>query len=126
MRGGSSEEEDYTADTEVDDNITDIRTRLYWFGLSFELECEAWRLDTAVHLFSSSLKKLAKLAELEVSLIRLATELKKTQRRANALHHLFIPQYTETITYLENTLEEKERQELFQLKRAKDIHHKVN
>jgi len=79
-------------------------------------------LDKTVHLFCSSLKKLAKLAELEVSLIRLATELKKTQRRANALNYLFIPQYSETNKYLENTLEEKERQELFQLKRAKHIH----
>ena len=52
----------------------------------------------------------------------MATELKKTQRRANALNYLFIPQYSETIKYLENTLEEKERQELFQLKRAKHIH----
>lgn len=83
-------------------------------------------LDKTVHLFCSSLKKLAKLAELDVSLIRLATELKKTQRRANALNYLFIPQYSETIKYLKNTLEEKERQELFQLKRAKNIHHKNN
>lgn len=80
-------------------------------------------LDRTVHLFCSILKKLAKLAELEVSLLRLATELRKTQRRANALNYLFIPQYLETINYLENTLEERERQELFQLKRGKEIHY---
>jgi len=78
-------------------------------------------LDIAVSLFCSVLPMLAKLAELEVSILRLAIELKKTQRRANALHYLFIPEYHETIQYLENTLEEKERQELFQLKRAKKI-----
>jgi V/A-type H+-transporting ATPase subunit D len=76
-------------------------------------------LDITVSLFCSALPMLAKLAELEVSILRLAIELKKTQRRANALHYLFIPEYRETIQYLENTLEEKERQELFQLKRAK-------
>ncbi|MEW5801513.1 MAG: V-type ATP synthase subunit D [bacterium] len=81
-------------------------------------------LDKAVYLFSSALEKLAKLAEAEVSLFRLATELKKTQRRANSLHYMFIPEYRETIRYLENTLEEKEREEFFQLKRAKESHQK--
>ncbi|MEW5804136.1 MAG: V-type ATP synthase subunit D, partial [bacterium] len=42
------------------------------------------------------------------------------QRRANSLHYMFIPEYRETIRYLENTLEEKEREEFFQLKRAKE------
>jgi len=79
-------------------------------------------LDKAVYLFSQSLERLAKLAEIEVSLFRLATELKKTQRRANSLNYLFIPEYRETIKYLENTLEEKEREEFFQLKRAKELH----
>jgi len=79
-------------------------------------------LDRAVHLFMSVLEKLARLAEAEVSLFRLATELKKTQRRANSLNYMFIPEYRETIKYLENTLEEKEREEFFQLKRAKDLH----
>lgn len=75
-------------------------------------------LDKAVNLFTFLLPKLTKLAELEISLYRLATELKKTQRLANALSYLFIPQYRETIKFLENTLEEKEREELFQLKRT--------
>ncbi|MEW6381310.1 MAG: V-type ATP synthase subunit D [bacterium] len=79
-------------------------------------------LDNAVHRFGLCLERLAKLAEIEVSLFRLATELKKTQRRANSLNYLFIPEYRETIKYLENTLEEKEREEFFQLKRAKDLH----
>jgi len=73
-----------------------------------------------VHRFG--FPSLAKLAEAEVSLFRLATELKKTQRRANSLHYMFIPEYRETIKYLENTLEEKEREEFFQLKRAKELH----
>ncbi|MBN2373610.1 V-type ATP synthase subunit D [bacterium] len=76
-------------------------------------------LDTTVQLFSSLLGKLARLAEIEVSLLRLAHELKKTQRRSNALNHIVIPQCKESIKYMENTLEEKEREEFFQLKRVK-------
>jgi V/A-type H+-transporting ATPase subunit D len=79
-------------------------------------------LDKTVFLFGLGLEKLAGLAEVEVSLRKLAHELKKTQRRANALNYLLIPEYRETIRYLENTLEEKEREEFFQLKRAKGMH----
>ena len=61
-----------------------------------------------------------KLAQIEITLYRLANELKKTQRRANALSNIFIPEYRDTIKYLEDSLEEKEREELFQLKRVKN------
>lgn len=76
-------------------------------------------LDKTVELFSQCLKELAKLAQIEITLWRLASELKKTQRRANALNNLFIPEYKETIKYIEDNLEEKDREERFQLKRVK-------
>ena len=76
-------------------------------------------LDKTVHQFSSCFKRLAKLAQIEITLLRLVNELKKTQRRANALNNIFIPEYKETIKYLEDNLEEKEREDLFQLKRLK-------
>ena len=76
-------------------------------------------LDEAVHRFTLCLEKLARLAQIETTLWRLAYELKKTQRRANALNNIFIPEYRDTIKYLEENLEEKEREELFQLKRVK-------
>jgi len=76
-------------------------------------------LDQTVKEFADCMGKLARLAQIEITLWRLAAELKKTQRRANALHNIFIPEYRETIKYLEDSLEEKEREELFQLKRVK-------
>lgn len=65
------------------------------------------------------LASLAHLAEIEVSCLRLGAELKKTQRRVNALEHVFIPEYRDTIHFIESTLEEREREALFQLKRLK-------
>ena len=79
-------------------------------------------LDLTVSRFYSSLEKLAKLAQIEITLWRLVNELKKTQRRANALSNIFIPEYRNTIKYLEDSLEEKERETLFQLKRVKNNH----
>jgi V/A-type H+-transporting ATPase subunit D len=79
-----------------------------------------YALDKATQLFSKCLELLVELAEIETTLWRLATELKKVQRRFNALDNLLIPQYAETVKYIEYTLEEKEREILFQLKRVKE------
>jgi len=62
---------------------------------------------------------LTHLAEIEVSCLRLATELQKTQRKVSALEHIFIPEYRDTIHFIDSTLEEKEREALFQMKRLK-------
>ncbi|WP_077534670.1 V-type ATP synthase subunit D [Massiliimalia massiliensis] len=56
------------------------------------------------------------LAEVENSVCRLANEIKKTQRRANALHNIIIPQFEDTIKMISESLEEKEREEFSRLK----------
>jgi len=60
-----------------------------------------------------------RVAEIEISCRRLATELQKTRRKVNALEHVFIPEYRDTIHFIESSLEEKEREALFQMKRFK-------
>lgn len=76
-------------------------------------------VDEAATLFRTALQKLGELTEVEVAVWRLAMELKKTQRRVNALENIFIPQYEETLKFLEDNLAEKEREGLFQMKRVK-------
>ena len=76
-------------------------------------------VDEAVILFRDTLKRIAELTEVEVAVWRLAMELKKTQRRVNALENIFIPQYVETEKFLEDSLAEKERESFFQMKRVK-------
>jgi V/A-type H+-transporting ATPase subunit D len=49
-------------------------------------------------------------AELQTSVLRLARELRKTQRRCNALTRVFIPDYRDTIGYITGALEERERE----------------
>jgi V/A-type H+-transporting ATPase subunit D len=65
------------------------------------------------------LERLVHLAESEVSCHRLAAELQKTQRKVNALEHVFIPEHRDTIQFIESTLEEREREALFHRKRLK-------
>jgi V/A-type H+-transporting ATPase subunit D len=76
-------------------------------------------LDEASAVFREVLDSVPRLSELATSVWRLAGELRKTQRRVNALEHIFIPDYEETIAFIENALEEREREETFRLKRLK-------
>jgi V/A-type H+-transporting ATPase subunit D len=76
-------------------------------------------LDEASIAFRRVLDELAGLSELVTSVWRLAGELRKTQRRVNALQHIFIPNYEETVAFIEAALEEHERQETFRLKLLK-------
>jgi V/A-type H+/Na+-transporting ATPase subunit D len=76
-------------------------------------------LDECQLAIRKALAPLAELAEVEAILWRLAEELKRTVRRTNALNYMIIPTYQETIHYLEGALEEREREGLFHLKRAK-------
>lgn len=56
------------------------------------------------------------LAAIENSAYRLATNVKKTQKRANALQNITIPTFTERVKSISNALEEKEREEFTRLK----------
>ncbi len=76
-------------------------------------------LDRCALAVREALASIAELAEVEAILWRLAEELKRTVRRTNALNYMIIPTYRETIHYLEASLEEREREGLFHLKRAK-------
>jgi V/A-type H+/Na+-transporting ATPase subunit D len=76
--------------------------------------------DVAMQRFIEVLPLLAELAELENAVMRLARELRKTQRRCNALSKIFMPDYRETIGYITGSLEERERESIVILKMIRD------
>ncbi len=73
-------------------------------------------LDEATAAFREVLVRTPQLAMLTSAVWRLANELKKTQRRVNALQHIFIPNYEATVQFIVSSLEEREREEIFRLK----------
>lgn len=73
-------------------------------------------MDATSQAVHKAMEVVAELAELEVGIERLMAELKKTLKRINALAHIYVPTYRATIKAMEETLEEKEREALFQLK----------
>jgi len=64
---------------------------------------------------------LAELGALESCCLRLAAELARTRRKLNALEVVHIPNHRETIRFIADRLEEREREALFQLKRVKSL-----
>ncbi len=76
-------------------------------------------LDEARQMFCKAKLKMYELAEIENSVFKLAKEIQKTQKRTNALQHVQIPKYREQVKYIQDVLEEKEREDFFRLKRLK-------
>ena len=56
------------------------------------------------------------LAEVENSIYKLASAIKKTQKRANALENIIIPNYQNLSKQIVSVLEEKEREEFTRMK----------
>lgn len=76
-------------------------------------------LDMARQNFNEVKYKIYELAEIENSIFKLAKEIQKTKKRTNALQHIQIPKYTEQVKYIQEVLEEKEREDFFRLKKLK-------
>lgn len=75
--------------------------------------------DEVMADFFELLALITQMASIRTIVWRLAMEVKKTQRRVNALDKMVIPQSKETVKYIESVLEERERDNVFVLKALK-------
>lgn len=73
-------------------------------------------LDEAKAAFEKVKQLTIRLSVVENAAYRLAINIKKTQKRANALKNITIPKYEELTKSISNALEEKEREEFTRLK----------
>lgn len=76
-------------------------------------------LDVAMLKFHEVKLLLYELSEIEDSVYKLAMEVKRTQKRANALQNIQIPKYRELVAKILEVLEEREREDFFRLKVVK-------
>ncbi len=76
-------------------------------------------IDLIVAKMSEARRLVYHLAEVENTVFRLALEIKRTSKRANALDKIQIPKYEHLTKWIEESLEEKEREDFFRLKRLK-------
>ncbi len=80
----------------------------------------SFQVEDALENFKEALKMMGRLAELKVSIMRLAQEAKKTIRKVNALEKIAIPDLEETLTYTTGRLEEAERESFLLMKQVKN------
>lgn len=73
-------------------------------------------LDEAKIAFEKVKDLTIRLSMIENAAVRLATNIKKTQKRANALKNITIPMYESLTKSIQNALEEKDREEFTRLK----------
>lgn len=78
-------------------------------------------LDAAVSGFNKVKELIISLSMVESAAYRLAINIRKTQKRANALKNITIPRYEKLAKDIQETLEERDRDEFTRLKVIKKI-----
>ncbi|MCK9579192.1 MAG: V-type ATP synthase subunit D [Methanoregula sp.] len=79
------------------------------------------RIDETAERYEAELDILIKLAETETAMRRLGAEIQMSRRRVNALEQILIPELKSQAKYIKNAIEEREREDLFRLKKVKSI-----
>ncbi|MBQ7726735.1 MAG: V-type ATP synthase subunit D [Clostridia bacterium] len=88
---------------------------------SYGFASTSFELDDAVEGLSNLLPAMLELAQKEKSVKLMADEIEKTRRRVNALEHVLIPRYQDTIHFISMKLEESERSSRARLMKVKDM-----
>jgi V/A-type H+-transporting ATPase subunit D len=78
-------------------------------------------LDKAFEEFYSILELIADLAKAEGTTFQIANDVRRTQRRVNALNYVLIPMYSNITKQIALVLEEKDREEFVRTKRIKHM-----
>ncbi len=86
---------------------------------AFGLLIGASGADEVRKAFHDALDPIVSLAQVENAVLRLAREIKRTQRRVRALENIFLPQYKAVLKYIGDCLEERDREDLVIMKKVK-------
>ena len=78
-------------------------------------------LDKSFKQFRRVLNLIADLARAEGTTFQIANDVRRTQRRVNALNYVLIPRYRKTAKWIELVLEEKDREEFVWTKIIKRV-----
>ena len=73
-----------------------------------------------VHVDAQIYDYIARLAEVETSVYRLAVQIRRTFRRVNALEKVVIPSHRRMLAWIANVLEENDREDFTRMKMARE------
>jgi len=78
------------------------------------------RIDEAAEAYEELLDQIILAAEVETAMKKMLDEIETTKRRVNALEFKLLPELRANEEYIEQKLEEQEREEIFRMKKIKD------
>ncbi|PSQ03508.1 V-type ATP synthase subunit D [Halobacteriales archaeon QS_4_69_31] len=78
------------------------------------------RIDEAADAYEELVDQIILAAEVETAMKKMIEEIETTNRRVNALEFKLLPELRENKEYIEQKLEEQEREEIFRMKKVKD------
>ena len=100
--------------------IPRVETTFTENGPYFSPEGTTLSVEQTLDDYRDALQLMGRLAELKVSIMRLAREVKKTIRKVNALEKIVIPELKETLAYTRGRIEESERESFMLMKQVKE------
>jgi len=77
------------------------------------------RIDEAAEAYEELLENIILAAEVETAMKKMLDEIETTKRRVNALEFKLLPELHDNKEYIEQKLEEQEREEIFRMKKIK-------
>ena len=77
------------------------------------------RIDEAADAYEELLEQIILAAEVETAMKKMLEEIETTKRRVNALEFKLLPELRDNQEYIEQKLEEQEREEIFRMKKIK-------
>jgi V/A-type H+-transporting ATPase subunit D len=105
----------------VDVDVPSLKLSEKDVGMTYGFADSNVAVDRASRQMRKVLPAIFRAAEFENAIFRLAKELERTQRLLNALQYMIIPRYETSIRYIQQTLEEREREDFVRLKHVKRI-----
>ncbi len=121
---GSSYEADFLLDSR---SIMGVAVPIVEFHSAFDAKPDygfgdtSAELDKAFKQFYAVLELVAGLARDEGVTFQIANDVRRTQRRVNALNYVLIPMYRNAVKRIELVLEEREREEFVRTKKTKRV-----
>lgn len=102
-------------------DVPNVKYKREKFRPNYSLYFTSSYVDEAIAAFREVKYLIYELAQTENKIYKLSREIKKNQKRANALEKIQIPQFNQNIKSITETLEEKDREDFYRLKKVKQL-----
>lgn len=101
--------------------VPDVNLKTISVDIAYDFQQITAELDSTIIKFTELMPDLILFGQLLRTCQVLSSEIERTRRRVNALKYLLIPSIMETIAFIEDKLNEFERENLIRLMRVKEI-----